>query len=69
MTIAVPVEFTDKALTAEIAEDLAVVETALRDTSFGGNEMFAEVSRHMMAARTRRLSLSVGERPSFLPTD
>ena len=50
MTIAVPVEFADKALTAEIAEDLAVVETALRDTSFGGNEMFAEVPRYMMAA-------------------
>jgi len=31
-----------------------VVETALRDTSFGGNEMFAEVSRHMMAAGGKR---------------
>ena len=54
MTIAVPVEFADEALTAEIAEDLAVVETALRDTSFGGNEMFAEVSRHMMEAGGKR---------------
>ena len=41
MTIAVPVEFADEALTAEMAEDLVMVETALRDTSFGGNEMFA----------------------------
>ena len=54
MTIAVPVEFADEALTAEIAEDLAVVETALRDTSFGGDEMFAEVSRHMMEAGGKR---------------
>ena len=54
MTIAVPVEFADEALTAEMAEDLAVVETALRDTSFGGNEMFAEVSRHMMEAGGKR---------------
>jgi heptaprenyl diphosphate synthase len=54
VTIAVPVEFADEALTAEIAEDLAVVEVALRDTSFGGAEMFAEVSRHMMAAGGKR---------------
>jgi heptaprenyl diphosphate synthase len=54
VTIAVPVEFADEALTAEIAEDLAVVEVALRDTSFGGAEMFAEVSRHMMEAGGKR---------------
>ena len=54
MTIAVPVDFADEALTAEIAEDLAVVEAALRDTTFGGNEMFMEVSRHGMAAGGKR---------------
>jgi len=52
--IAVPVDFADATLTAEMAEDLAVVEAALRDTSFGGDEMFAEVSRHMMAAGGKR---------------
>ena len=54
MTIAVPVEFADEALNAEVAEDLALVEVALRDTSFGGDEMFAEVSRHMMEAGGKR---------------
>jgi heptaprenyl diphosphate synthase len=54
VTIAVPVEFADEALTAEMAEDLAVVEAALRETSFGGDEMFAEVSRHMMEAGGKR---------------
>src|ERR1700734_4112804 len=37
-----------------MAEDLAVVEAALRDTNFGGDEMFAEVSRHMMRAGGKR---------------
>ena len=37
-----------------MADDLAAVEAALRDTSFGGDEMFAEVSRHMMAAGGKR---------------
>jgi heptaprenyl diphosphate synthase len=54
VSIAVPVDFDDAALTAEMAEDLAAVEVALRDTSFGGNEMFAEVSRHMMTAGGKR---------------
>ncbi|HEX6448593.1 MAG TPA: polyprenyl synthetase family protein [Trebonia sp.] len=54
MTIAVPVDFADETLAAEIAEDLAVVEAALRDASFGGDEMFAEVSRHMMEAGGKR---------------
>jgi len=52
--IAVPVDFADATLTAEMAEDLAAVEAALRDTSFGGDEMFAEVSRHMMTAGGKR---------------
>ena len=54
MTIAVPVEFADEGLTAEIADDLTIVETALRETSFGGDDMFAEVSRHMMEAGGKR---------------
>ncbi|HEY1822299.1 MAG TPA: polyprenyl synthetase family protein [Trebonia sp.] len=54
MTIAVPVDLADAALTAEMAEDLAVVEAALQDTSFGGDEMFAEVSKHMMTAGGKR---------------
>ena len=54
MTIAVPVDFGDATLRAEIAEDLAVIEAALRDASFGGDEMFSEVSRHMMAAGGKR---------------
>jgi hypothetical protein len=39
VTIAVPVEFADEALAKDVSEDLAVVEAALRETSFGGNEM------------------------------
>ncbi|MCW2936988.1 MAG: Trans-hexaprenyltranstransferase [Actinomycetia bacterium] len=54
MTIAVPVDFADEALTAEIADDLALVEVALRETTFGGDEMFTEVSRHMMEAGGKR---------------
>jgi heptaprenyl diphosphate synthase len=54
VTIAVPVEFADEALTAEVAEDLTLVEAALRETSLGGDEMFAEVSRHMMEAGGKR---------------
>jgi heptaprenyl diphosphate synthase len=54
VSITVPVDLADAALTAEMAEDLAVVEAALQDTSFGGDEMFAEVSRHMMQAGGKR---------------
>jgi heptaprenyl diphosphate synthase len=54
VTIAVPVEFADHELTAEMSEDLAMVEAALREASFGGNEMFADVSRHMMEAGGKR---------------
>ena len=54
MSIAVPVDLADAALTAEMAEDLAVVEAALQETTFGGDEMFAEVSRHMMQAGGKR---------------
>jgi heptaprenyl diphosphate synthase len=50
VTISVPVEFADEGLTAEIAEDLALVEVALRESSFGGDE----ISRHMMEAGGKR---------------
>jgi heptaprenyl diphosphate synthase len=54
VTISLPVDLADPALTAEMAEDLAVVETVLRDTSFGGDEMFVDASRHMMQAGGKR---------------
>jgi geranylgeranyl pyrophosphate synthase len=54
VSIALPVDLADPALTAEMAEDLAVVEAILLDNSFGGDEMFAEVSRHMMEAGGKR---------------
>ena len=54
MIIAVPVDFADATLSAEMADDLTAVEAALRDTNFGGDEMFAEVSRHMMRAGGKR---------------
>ncbi|MGH3263476.1 MAG: polyprenyl synthetase family protein [Trebonia sp.] len=54
MNFAVPVDLADPVLTAELVEDLTVVEAALQDTSFGGDEMFAEVSRHMVQAGGKR---------------
>jgi heptaprenyl diphosphate synthase len=54
VTIAVPVDFADEALSTEIADDLAVVEATLRDTTFGGGETFPEISRHMMEAGGKR---------------
>ncbi|MGD0705608.1 MAG: polyprenyl synthetase family protein [Trebonia sp.] len=37
-----------------MTEDLTAVEAVLRANSFGGDEMFAEVSRHMMTAGGKR---------------
>jgi heptaprenyl diphosphate synthase len=54
VSIALPVDLADAALAAELDDDLAVVEAALQDTSFGGDEMFAEVSKHMMQAGGKR---------------
>jgi heptaprenyl diphosphate synthase len=48
------VDLADAVLSAEIAGDLARVEAALRDTSFGGDEIFTDVSRHMMEAGGKR---------------
>jgi heptaprenyl diphosphate synthase len=52
--IAVPVDLADAVLSAEIADDLGRVEAALRDTSFGGDEMFTAISKHMMEAGGKR---------------
>jgi heptaprenyl diphosphate synthase len=54
VTISVPVDFDDAALTAEMVEDLAAVEASMLDASFGGDPLFAEVSRHMMTAGGKR---------------
>jgi heptaprenyl diphosphate synthase len=54
VTFTVPVDLADETLAAEVSEDLTVVEAALRDASFGGDEMFTEVSRHMMEAGGKR---------------
>ncbi|MCL2586159.1 MAG: polyprenyl synthetase family protein [Streptosporangiales bacterium] len=37
-----------------MSEDLTVVEAALREAAFGGDEMFTEVSKHMMEAGGKR---------------
>jgi heptaprenyl diphosphate synthase len=54
VTITVPVAFNDEVLTAEIADDLALVEAALRESSFGGDDMFTDISHHMMEAGGKR---------------
>lgn len=54
MSIAVAVNFADEKLAAEMSEDLAAVEAALRDAALGGDEMFTEVSKHMMEAGGKR---------------
>jgi len=54
VTIAVAVNFADETLAAEMSEDLTVVEAALREAAFGGDEMFTEVSKHMMEAGGKR---------------
>jgi heptaprenyl diphosphate synthase len=54
VTIAIPVDLADAELAAAMTEDLARVEAALRDTSFGGDEMFSAASHHMMEAGGKR---------------
>jgi heptaprenyl diphosphate synthase len=48
------VDLADAMLSAEIADDLNIVEAELRNTSFGGDEMFGEIARHMMEAGGKR---------------
>ncbi|HEV2255583.1 MAG TPA: polyprenyl synthetase family protein [Streptosporangiaceae bacterium] len=54
MIIAVPVDFPDSALAAEVLDDLARVEASLLQTSHPGDELFAEASRHSIAAGGKR---------------
>ena len=54
MITAVPVDFADPALEAEILDDLARVEASLMQTAHPGDELFTEASRHSIAAGGKR---------------
>jgi heptaprenyl diphosphate synthase len=51
---AVPVDFPDSALAAEVLDDLARVEASLMQTAHPGDELFTEASRHSIAAGGKR---------------
>jgi heptaprenyl diphosphate synthase len=51
---AVPVDFPDSALEAEVLDDLARVEASLRQTAHPDDELFTEASRHSIAAGGKR---------------
>jgi heptaprenyl diphosphate synthase len=51
---AVPVDFPDSALEAEVLDDLARVEASLLETAHPGDELFTEASRHSIAAGGKR---------------
>jgi heptaprenyl diphosphate synthase len=51
---AVPVDFPDSALAAEVVDDLARVEASLMATAHPGDALFTEVSRHSIAAGGKR---------------
>jgi heptaprenyl diphosphate synthase len=51
---AVPVEFLDSALEAEVLDDLAQVEEALTATAHPDDELLTEASRHLIAAGGKR---------------
>jgi len=51
---AVPVEFLDSALEAEVLDDLARVEDALAATAHPDDELLTEASRHLIAAGGKR---------------
>jgi heptaprenyl diphosphate synthase len=51
---AVPVDFPDSALAAEILDDLARVEASLIETAHPDDELFTEASRHSIAAGGKR---------------
>jgi heptaprenyl diphosphate synthase len=51
---AVPVDFADPALEAEILDDLAQVEAALLETAHPDEELFTEASRHSILAGGKR---------------
>ena len=54
MITAVPVEFLDSALEAEVLDDLARVEDALAATAHPDDELLTEASRHLIAAGGKR---------------
>ena len=54
MTTAVPVDFPDSALAAEVLDDLARVEASLMETAHPGDDLFTEASRHSIAAGGKR---------------
>ena len=54
MITAVPVDFPDSALEAEVLDDLARVESSLMETAHPYNELFTEASRHSIAAGGKR---------------
>jgi len=51
---AVPVDFPDSALAAEVLDDLARVEASLLATAHPGDELFTEASRHSIEAGGKR---------------
>jgi heptaprenyl diphosphate synthase len=51
---AVPVDFADPALEAEILDDLARVEASLLEVSHPGEELFTEAARHSIVAGGKR---------------
>jgi len=54
VTTAVPVDFPDSALAAEVVDDLARVEASLMETAHPGDDLFTEASRHSIAAGGKR---------------
>ena len=54
MITAVPVDFPDSALAAEVLDDLARVEASLMETAHPDDELFTEASRHSIAAGGKR---------------
>ena len=54
MITAVPVDFPDSALAAEVLDDLARVEASLMETAHPDDEIFTEASRHSIAAGGKR---------------
>ena len=54
MIAAVPVELTDAALSAEVVEGLALVETQLADATRSEEELLAEASTHLVEAGGKR---------------
>jgi heptaprenyl diphosphate synthase len=51
---AVPVDFPDSALAAEVLDDLARVEASLMETAHPDDELFTEASRHSIMAGGKR---------------